>query len=82
MVCEWMKKIENFEKSLSLVITGADPRKVDVDDIISILKEFLEVSKADQLIKTEEKKVIKSIANNKRIILMPSPPDDRNLSSQ
>lgn len=50
MICEWMKNINNFEKSLSLVITNSDPRKTEVDDIIEKLNEYQKIS-ADTLIK-------------------------------
>ena len=60
MICEWMKKIKNFEKSIALLVTGLDQRKNDVDDIVDDLNGFRNLSN-DALIQKEEKKMIKDI---------------------
>ena len=40
MVCNWMKKIHNFEKSISLLITDSNRKKTNIDDIITLLDQY------------------------------------------
>ena len=65
---------------MALLVTGFDQRKIDVDNIVDDLNDLLNLSK-DALIQEEEKKMIKNIVQNRRILIMPAPPDDRDLDT-